>query len=83
MGLNASLPQALGSWGYLTGIEMSLSWRYGFGGRSRSLIGAGCPAAKGVPGAVFPVVRTTFGLVWALRDCGSEIVYFGHQGLTL
>jgi len=59
--LNASLPAALGSWGNLTGIEMTLSRRFSYKGKSRSYLSAGCPAPKGFPGAVFPLVRASFG----------------------
>jgi DNA-binding beta-propeller fold protein YncE len=58
--LAASLPQALGNWGNLTGIEMTLSRRYTHRGARHSFISAGCPAPKGFPGAVFPLARTSF-----------------------
>jgi hypothetical protein len=59
--LTASLPQSLRSWGNLTGIELSLSRRYAYRGKSRSYLSAGCPAPKGFPGASFPFARTSFG----------------------
>lgn len=59
--LNADLPEALGSWGNLTGIEMTLSRRYSHRGSRHSYLSAGCPAPKGFPGAVFPLARTSFG----------------------
>jgi hypothetical protein len=58
--LTASLPQSLGNWGYVTGIEMTLSRRYTYRGRSHSYLSAGCPAPKGFPGASFPLARTSF-----------------------
>jgi DNA-binding beta-propeller fold protein YncE len=58
--LVASLPKALGSWGYLTGIEMRLSRRYSFKGNRRSFLSAGCPAPRGFTKAVFPLARTGF-----------------------
>ena len=58
--LSASLPKALASWGNLTGIEMTLSRRYGYGGARHSYISAGCPAPKGFSEAVFPLARTSF-----------------------
>jgi hypothetical protein len=58
--LTASLPEALGSWGYVTAIEMKLARRYTYKGQSHSFISAGCPAPKGFPGAIFPLVRTSF-----------------------
>jgi hypothetical protein len=59
--LTASLPEALGNWGYVTGIEMRLSRRYTFQGKRHSYLSAGCPAPKGFGGAVFPLMRTSFG----------------------
>jgi hypothetical protein len=58
--LNASLPSALGNWGYVTAISMKLSRRYTVRGRAHSFISAGCPAPKGFPGAIFPLARTSF-----------------------
>jgi DNA-binding beta-propeller fold protein YncE len=58
--LSASLPEALGGWGYLTAIEMKLHRRYSYGGRRRSFLSAGCPAPKGFPGALFTLARARF-----------------------
>jgi hypothetical protein len=58
--LTASLPEALGDWGYVTAIEMKLSRRYVAGGERRSFLSAGCPAPKGFPGAIFTLARTSF-----------------------
>jgi hypothetical protein len=58
--LTASLPEALGDWGYVTAIEMKLSRRYVAGGERRSYLSAGCPAPKGFPGAIFTLARTSF-----------------------
>ncbi len=58
--LVASLPSSLGSWGNVTGIQMTLRRRFHVGGRSHSFLSAGCPAPKGFPGAVFPLARTSF-----------------------
>lgn len=60
--LSASLPEALGNWGYVTGIEMKLSRSFSFHGKRRSYVSAGCPAPKGFVGAVaFPLIRASFG----------------------
>jgi hypothetical protein len=74
--LSASLPKALGSWGNLTGIEMTLSRRYSIKGVQHSYLSAGCPAPKGFPGATFPLMRSTFGFAGGqtlqstlIRDC--------------
>jgi hypothetical protein len=77
--LSASLPEALGNWGYVTGIEMKLSRRYSFKGERRSYLSASCPAPKGFGRASFPLIRTSFGfdggrrLVSTLnRDCRAR-----------
>jgi DNA-binding beta-propeller fold protein YncE len=58
--LEASLPQATGSWGYVTGLRMSLRRRFTYRGRSRSFLSAGCPAPAGFPSAAFPLAKTSF-----------------------
>lgn len=58
--LNAPLPKAMDAWGRLTGLEMTLSRRYNYKGRSHSFISSGCPAPRGFPGADFPLARTSF-----------------------
>lgn len=58
--LEASLPQATGSWGYVTGLRMSLRRRFSYRGRSRSFLSAGCPAPAGFPSAAFPLAKTSF-----------------------
>jgi hypothetical protein len=65
--LSASLPEALGSWGNLTGIEMTLQRRYSYKGRSHSYLSSGCPAPRGFPGAVFSLARTEFGFAGGQR----------------
>jgi DNA-binding beta-propeller fold protein YncE len=58
--LEASLPQATGSWGYVTGLRMSLRRRFSSHGKARSYLSAGCPAPPGFPSAAFPLARTSF-----------------------
>jgi DNA-binding beta-propeller fold protein YncE len=58
--LEASLPQATGDWGYVTGLRMTLRRRFSYRGARRSYLSAGCPAPSGFPGAVFPLARTSF-----------------------
>ncbi len=58
--LEASLPRALGNWGYVTGIEMRLSRRYSYRGQRHSYISAGCPAPAGFTKVAFPLARTSF-----------------------
>jgi DNA-binding beta-propeller fold protein YncE len=59
--LSAFLPRALGEWGNLTGIEMTLSRRYSDRGRPRSYLSAGCPVPSDVSRASFALARTSFG----------------------
>lgn len=58
--LEASLPQATGSWGYVTGLRMNLRRRFNYRGSSRSFLRAGCPAPAGFPSAAFPLAKTSF-----------------------
>jgi hypothetical protein len=77
--LSASLPRALGGWGNLTGIRMTLSRRYSFHGDRHSFLSAGCPVPKGFPGASFPLIRAGFTFadgqsphVTVSRSCRAE-----------
>ena len=65
--LSATLPKGLAAWGNLTGIEMTLSRRFGYGGQRHSYISSGCPAPKGFPGAVFPFARASFAFAGGRR----------------
>jgi hypothetical protein len=58
--LSASLPEALGNWGYVTGIEMKLSRRYRYKGERHSYVSAGCPAPKGFHAVSFPLLKASF-----------------------
>lgn len=58
--LSTTIPKALLSWGNLTGIEMTLSRKYGFEGSQRSYVSAGCPAPRGFGLVLFPLARTSF-----------------------
>ena len=71
--LQAELPKALRSWGDLTGIQMSLSRRYHYQGRSHSYISAGCPAPKGFGGASFKLARTSFAFTGG-KELASTVV---------
>jgi hypothetical protein len=64
--LMASLPAAMGNWGYLTGMEMHLGRRYRYRGKSHSFLSASCPAPKGFGQAVFPLARTSFDFAGSL-----------------
>lgn len=58
--LSASLPQATGDWGFVTGLSLELGRTFTSHGKPRSFLSAGCPAPEGYPGAIFPFVRTSF-----------------------
>ena len=58
--LSASLPQALGSWGYLNRIKMTLTHKFRYRGREHSYFNAGCPAAPGFNTALFKLAQATF-----------------------
>jgi hypothetical protein len=49
--LKALLPKVTGKWGYVTGVSLNLQSRF---------LAASCPAPKGFPGAVFPLLRMSF-----------------------
>ncbi len=58
--LSASLPQALGDWGYVDRIKLTLKRKYRFGGKQLSYFNAGCPAPQGSPRTVFPLALASF-----------------------
>lgn len=58
--LDASLPQALGSWGYVDRIKLTLRRKYRRHGRARSYFNAGCPAVSGANRAIFHLAFATF-----------------------
>ena len=58
--LTASLPQALGDWGYVDRIKLTLKRKYRYGGKQLSYFNAGCPAPKGSPRTVFPLALASF-----------------------
>jgi hypothetical protein len=58
--LSASLPQALGDWGYLDRIKLTLRRKYRYQGRELSYFNAACPASKGARRAAFPLAYVSF-----------------------
>jgi hypothetical protein len=53
--LTASLPQALGDWGFVDRIKLTLRRKYQYKGRELSYFNAACPAPKGTKTASFPL----------------------------
>lgn len=58
--LSASLPQALGSWGYVDRIKLTLKRKYTYRGRRLSYFNAGCPAPGRAKRTVFPLALVSF-----------------------
>ncbi len=58
--LKASLPRALGTWGFVDRIKLTLRRQYIAGGERRSYFNAGCPAPAGSGGTSFSLARARF-----------------------
>jgi hypothetical protein len=58
--LSASLPGALGNWGFVDRIKLTLKRKYRYQGKELSYFNAGCPAPKGTKTASFPLARASF-----------------------
>ncbi|HXR60314.1 MAG TPA: hypothetical protein VN732_03200 [Solirubrobacterales bacterium] len=78
--LLARIPAELGSWGFITGIQMRLSRQFGHAGRRHSFLSASCPAPKGFTQAPFPLARISFRFARAgslhsilMRTCGVRV----------
>jgi hypothetical protein len=58
--LSASLPKALGDWGFVDRIKLNLGRTFHLaGGRERGYLEAGCPAPAGADTVVFPLARAS------------------------
>jgi hypothetical protein len=58
--LSASLPQALGSWGFVDRIKLTLRRKYQYKGKQRSYFNAGCPAPGDTRLTAFPLAYADF-----------------------
>ncbi|HET8954510.1 MAG TPA: hypothetical protein VFN18_02500 [Solirubrobacterales bacterium] len=58
--LQASLPQALGDWGYLDRIKLTLKRKYRYRGKELSYFNAACPAPRGAKFASFSLAYVEF-----------------------
>jgi hypothetical protein len=58
--LSASLPQALGDWGFVDRIKLTLRRKYRRHGQQRSYFAASCPAPDGARVAPFRLARASF-----------------------
>jgi hypothetical protein len=61
--LAASLPSALGDWGYVDRIKLTLKRKYRYRGRWLSYFNASCPAPAGIDRAAYPLASTRFSFV--------------------
>jgi len=58
--LSASLPQALGNWGFVDRIKLTLKRKYTSQGKQLSYFNAGCPAPQGTKTTAFPLALASF-----------------------
>jgi hypothetical protein len=58
--LSADLPRALGSWGFVDRIKLTLRRKFTDHGRERSYFNASCPAPPGARLASFPLAKASF-----------------------
>ena len=58
--LSASLPQALGTWGFVDRIKFTLSRKYTYQGRELSYFNSRCPAPAETAVTSFPLAEATF-----------------------
>lgn len=58
--LRASLPEALGTWGYVDRIKLTLRREYQYRGRQLSYFNAGCPAPSGTSVTAFRLAEADF-----------------------
>jgi hypothetical protein len=58
--LSASLPQALGNWGFVDRIKLTLKRKYRYLGKELSYFNAACPAPKGTATASFLLATADF-----------------------
>jgi hypothetical protein len=61
--LSAALPQALGTWGYVDRIKLTLRRKYMVNGQQRSYFNAACPAPAGFTRTTFSLARADFTFV--------------------
>jgi hypothetical protein len=74
--LSASFPEALGSWGYVDRIKLTLRKKYRHRGTQLSYFNAACPAPKGTKRTAYSLARATLSLDTAqitadvIKACG-------------
>lgn len=70
--LYASLPEALGEWGFVDRIKLNLKREYAFKGQRLSYFNAACPAPKGTDRASFHLAQAT--LSFAANSLTAAVV---------
>ena len=68
----ASLPQALGNWGFVDRIKLTLKRKYRYQRPQLSYFNAGCPAPDGAKRVAFPLARASFSFA-AGRAVGATV----------
>jgi hypothetical protein len=58
--LSASLPQALGNWGFVDRIKLTLKRKYSYRGQALSYFNSACPAPRGTKTVSFPLALASF-----------------------
>lgn len=58
--LTADFPRALGTWGFVDRIKLTLRRKFTYRGKERSYFNASCPAPPGSRLASFPLARASF-----------------------
>jgi hypothetical protein len=58
--LSAELPEALGEWGFVNRIKMTIGRPVERGNKERSFLNASCPAPRGAKTAAFPLALANF-----------------------
>jgi xanthosine utilization system XapX-like protein len=71
--LSASLPQALGNWGFVDRIKLTLRRKYRYKGRQRSYFNAACPALPGASVAAYPLALASFYFAHHRRISGTVV----------
>jgi hypothetical protein len=70
--LTAALPEALGEWGYVDRIKLTLRRKYSHHGHLLSFFNAGCPAVSGATRAAFHLAYATFSFAGATQ-IGADV----------
>lgn len=78
--LSASLPQALGSWGYVDRIKLTLKRKYHYQGRELSYFNSGCPAPQGARSTVFPLALGSFEFAGGISLSAKVVKSCGVRG---